>query len=47
MDAFEESLVEIGKNVTIIFATTCNYQLFATTFRHFCNYFLCWSYLQL
>ncbi len=44
---FLVSLVEIGQNVTSLFTTTCNYQLFTTTFGHFCNYFLCWSYLQL
>jgi hypothetical protein len=44
---FELSLVEIGQNVTSLFATTCHYYLFATIFGHFCNYFLCWSYLQL
>ncbi len=44
---FELSLVKIGQNVTSLFVTTCHYQLFATTFGHFCNYFLCWSYLQL
>jgi len=41
----QHTLVEIGQNVTIIFVITCNYYLFATGFGHFCNYFLCWSYL--
>jgi len=36
----EISLVEIGQNVTTLFTTTCDYQFFATTFGHFCNYFL-------
>ncbi len=39
------TLVEIGQNVTILFVTTCDYQLFVTTFGHFYNYFFCWSYL--
>jgi len=39
------TLVKLGQNVTIIFATTCAYYLIATTFGHFYNYFLCWSYL--
>jgi len=41
----QHTLVEIGQNVTIIFVITCNYYLVVTGFGHFCNYFLCWSYL--
>ncbi len=44
---FVGTLGEIGQNVTTLFVTTCDYYLFATTFGHFCNYFLCWSYLWL
>jgi hypothetical protein len=32
------TLVEIGQNITNLFATTYDYELFTIAFRHFWNY---------
>jgi hypothetical protein len=46
-----DTLAKINQNVTIPFATTCNFQSFAARFGSICNYKtkfqLLWSFSQL